>query len=225
MCCGTVKFNATVNRISSSRKHHKMRQRYVTSPLPRKIPKCSRRAVLNPDRSMNRRNQLTIQLRASNRGEAILSILSIFQLARPHSKTVFDLLRSFSSLSLSLVLSRTNHPLSSLSSPCASYLPILFLRGRKGRCSITKCVRTNSISRQKHRTGIASDTANRTPNIAKIIGSTIECSRYIERINRCIYLHERIILLVLELYTKQNYNSENRPVKTNDIYKFMCGIL
>lgn len=127
-CCGTVKFNATVNHIFSSRKHYKMHQRYITSPLPHRIPKCSRRVVrvLNPDRSMNRRNQLTIQLRASNRGGAILSILSIFRLARPHSKTVFDLLHSFSSLSLSFSYSRTNHPFSSLSSPCASYLPISF---------------------------------------------------------------------------------------------------
>lgn len=53
---------------------------------------------------MNRQNQLTIQPRVLNCGRAILSILSIFRLARPRSKTVFDSFSSFSSLSFSLSL-------------------------------------------------------------------------------------------------------------------------
>jgi len=132
-----------------------MRQHHELSSL-QNFMSCSRATrVLNPDRSMNRQNQLTIQPRASNRGRAILSILSIFWLARPHPKTMFDSLRSFSSLSVSLSLSLslshfcTNHPLSSLSPPRISYLSISLSTVKTRRCNTTKRVGTNSISRQK----------------------------------------------------------------------------
>lgn len=94
------------------------------------------------DRSMNRQNQLTIQPRALNCSRAILSILSIFRLARLRSKDrvlaqlVFFSISFF--FSLSTFLSNANHPLSPLSPPRVSYLSISLSTAKTRRCNVTK---------------------------------------------------------------------------------------
>lgn len=118
-----------------------MRQQYVTRLSSGRISRCS--ADLDLDRSMNRQNQLTIQPRALNCSRAILSILSIFRLARPRSKDRVRLAQLvFFSISfffpLSTFLSSANHPLSLLSSSRVSYLSISLSTAKTRRCNATK---------------------------------------------------------------------------------------
>lgn len=101
------------------------------------------------DRSINRRNQLTIQPRASSRDRVILSIMSIFRLAHLSSKTVHDSPRSFSPL-----------PFRARIIPFLLYCrlallicPSPFLRPRRDDVAPRNArhVGTDSVSRQKYR--------------------------------------------------------------------------
>lgn len=131
-------------------------KRVTCVPLaPRNFAKFSRRArsrVLDPDRSMNRPNQSTIQPRASSVAVgAILSILSIFRPARPRSKTAHDsrLVRFLPCLPLA-------HESSPFSFIAASrllsvHLPFYGLRRDDVAPRNAWHVGTGSVSRRKHR--------------------------------------------------------------------------
>lgn len=204
-----MKLNATVDRASPSRKRHKMRQRYVTTSFPHKIPRCSRSAarVLNPDRSHNESTEPVDNSTASIEPQSSDLIDLVDLSACP--PTLKDRVRLapfvfFSpALSLSFAFARIipfllYHRLALLICPSP------FLRGFKTRrCSTTKRVGTNSISRQKHRAGIANDTANGVSNIAKIMGGTIECSRYtpVKKNDAYVYTHKENYFIVIKKNT------------------------
>jgi len=144
--------------------------------FPKRILKCSRRAarVLNSNRSMNRRHQLTIQPRASNHSDLI--DLVDLSACPPTLKDRVRLAPFVSLLSLSFSFAFVRiipfllyHRLALLICPSS------FLRSFKTRrCNATKRIGTNSISRQKHRTWHCQWHSNGVSNIVKMIRGTIQ---------------------------------------------------
>lgn len=176
-----------------------MRQRYVTSSFPpiefRSVPAELPASWILIVQWID---GTSWQFNREHRTAAILSILSIFRLARPHSKTVFGSLRPFLfSFYLSLLLLYESSPFFFITVLhfLSVHLPFYVVSRRDDATPRNASERIVSRDRNIGH-GIANDTANGVSNIVKIIGGTIEWSEYIfEKIDICVYSHEKIIFV------------------------------